>query len=155
MRLPAILSTAVVIAMTACGSTSTGDPASAAMFVGTWTAQLGAAEVEMCGTQQSTTLLVGSFEISLTEPGGGEILTIAPNGCHLNWTANGNVATLAGQSCQVLGAEGGTWRATFTSGTLTLGTNEIALQDQGNGILTNDGATQSCTFTQSGSFKDN
>jgi hypothetical protein len=155
MRHTALLVTSCLfgVLVAGCGSSPVGDPKSAAMFVGTWTAKLGAEEIEMCGTQQATTLLVGAFTISLTAPGSGEILSIAPNGCHLNWSCNGNTATLLpGQSCQVPGSEGGVWTPTFTSGTLTLGSNEIALQDQGNATLNNSGAVQSCTFTQSGAF---
>jgi hypothetical protein len=146
------LCTATAIAlMTACGSTPTGDPASAAMFVGKWTAQPESTETDNCGTQSQTTGIIGTVTVSLPAPNSGNIVTLAANGCALNWVANGNVATLAGsQVCTV-----GDWRATFTKGTLTLGTNLIDLQDQGNGILTDNGATQSCTFTQSGSFKNN
>jgi len=159
MRLNALLTTSCLLGVlaSACGSSPVGDPASAAMFVGTWTAKLDSNEIEMCGTQMSTTLLVGSFQISLTAPGSGEILTIAPDGCHLNWSASGNTATLlGGQSCgTVPGSEGGAWTPSFTSGTLTLGSNEVALQDQGNATLNNSGAVENCTFTQSGTFTDN
>jgi len=63
---------------------------------------------------------------------------------------------LAGtQTCTVPGSEGGTWQATFTQGTLTLGGNQIALQDKGTAVLTLNGGMQNCSFTQSGSFTKN
>ncbi len=139
----------------ACGSSSAGDPASAAMFVGNWSPQEGSAETNTCGTQSDTVALIDSVTISLTAPNSGEIETLPANGCALKWVANGNIATLAGtQACTVSIIGGVMWQPTFTSGTLTLGSGTIDLQDKGTAVESNDGANQNCMFTQSGSYKN-
>ena len=78
------------------------------------------------------------------------------NGCNLNWTVNGSAATLAGtQTCPTVpGSVGGTWTATFTSGTLSLSGNAIAVSDSGTAVYVN-GGSQNCSFTQSGSWTKN
>jgi hypothetical protein len=138
------------------GASPTGDPASAAKFVGNWTAQAGAAEVDDCDMKSDTIPLTGTFAISLPSAGSGFIQSLSSNGCLLKWTANGNVATLSGtETCTVAGAEGGSWQATFVTGTLTLAGTSIALQDKGNGVLTIDSVNGNCSFTQSGTFNGN
>jgi hypothetical protein len=147
---------AAFLMIAACGSGKQGNPASAAMFVGSWTSSDSTGQSEQCGTQTSTIPLWGAVQISLTAPNSGEILTQPGNGCALTWACNGNLATLeANSSCQVIGSDGSVWKASFTSGTLTLGSNTISLQDQGTAVFTSGGASQNCTFTQSGSFKNN
>jgi hypothetical protein len=145
----------VFFVLSACGGGSSGDPKSAAMFVGTWTASAQTGQTVTCGTQSVTIPLWGKVNVSLTAPNSGQVLTQADNGCTLTWSCNGNVATvLPGSSCQVQVPPNGNWQAAFTKGTLTLGSNEITLQDNGTAIYTVNSAAQSCVFEQSGSFSD-
>jgi hypothetical protein len=103
--------------------------------------------------KSDTIPLTGTFAISLPSAGSGFIQSLSQNGCLLKWTANGNVATLSAiESCTVPGALGGSWQATFLSGTLTLAGTSIALQDKGDGVLNINGMNGNCSFTQSGTF---
>jgi hypothetical protein len=98
------------------------------------------------------TPLNGAFTIG---QGGaqGEIITQPPNGCNLTWTVSGSTATLkASQTCSVPGSLGGTWDATFDSGTLNLNGSVVNVGDQGKAVLAIGGANVQCTFVQSGSF---
>jgi hypothetical protein len=138
----------------ACGGSS-GDPKSAAMFVGEWMASSQTGQSAQCGTQTASIPLWGKVNVSLTAPNSGEIVTQADNGCTLTWSCEGNTATLLPNStCNVVLTGGGSWDATFTKGTLTLGSNEITLDDNGTALYEVNGATQNCTFQQSGSFTD-
>lgn len=147
----------VCFILAACGSsTPSGDPKSAAMFVGTWTASAATSQNVTCGTQSLDVPLWGDVEISLVSPNSGEIITQAKNnGCVLHWTCEGDVATvLPNDGCEVNVPPNGSWQATFTKGTLTLGSNLISLQDNGTAVYTVNGAAQNCVFQQSGSFSD-
>jgi hypothetical protein len=139
-------SVAVLLCVTAgCGGTENTAP-----WVGSWVSSLN--ETEVCPTGSHVTPLNGAFTIA-AGPVEGDVVTQPPNGCNLTWTVRGSSATLKGsQTCTVPGSVGGTWTATFTSGTLTLNGGQITGADQGAGILNLAGAMQSCTFTQSGSF---
>ena len=135
------------LVLLACGSSST----TAGNFVGTWVADV--VEVEVCpDTGTHTTQLMGTFPI-VAGSAAGTIVTQSTNGCDLTWTVSGDNATLgSGQTCSVPGSVGGTWSPTFTSGGLSLNNaTTIGVHDMGTAVYVN-GATQNCTFTQSGTF---
>jgi hypothetical protein len=137
---------AILVTMLAAACDAT---APAASFAGSWNST--ASEVESCTTGTHTTSLAGTLSITAA---GATVTTHSPNGCNLNWTVSGESATLAGnQTCTVPGSVGGTWTATFTSGTMVLSGNTISLSDSGTGIL--DPGAIGCTFTQSGPFVRN
>jgi hypothetical protein len=145
----------VCCALSACGGGSSGDPKSAAQFVGKWTANGQITQSVMCGVQSVSLPLWGGLTVSLVSPNSGEIVTVADNGCSLHWVCEGDVATIdpGGNSCLVaLPLGGGNWQATFTKGTLTLASNQVALSDNGNAVYTVGGGSENCTFVQSGTF---
>ena len=135
---------ALLAALPACGGSNVQP------FVGNW-ASVGS-QIETCSGQQHTTSLNGNISIAQASAS-GQVTTLPPNGCNLNWTVNGNGASLNGtQTCTVPGSAGGTWTATFTSGSLSLSGNVISFSDQGTGLLSSGGGTIQCTFTQSGTL---
>ena len=118
-------------------------------FIGTWTDN--ASETETCPSGNHVTPGSGNVTI-VAGSAPTDFVTQSGNGCSLTWTASGNVGSLKGsQSCSVPGSVGGTWAATFTSGTLTLSGRTLTLSDSGSAVYTN-GGVQDCTFTQSGTF---
>lgn len=140
---------ALPLALIACG----GSSATVQQFLGSWTSV--GSELETCGSDSHTTPLNGLLMIGQASAS-GQVMTMPPNGCNLNWAVNGNTASLGGtQTCTVPGSVGGVWTATFTSGTLNLNGNVITFSDQGSGVLNYGGAISQCTFTQSGTFSRN
>jgi hypothetical protein len=122
-------------------------------FVGSWTSN--GTQVEDCpsGSHSDT----GSLAVNIiAAPTAATITTQPNNGCNLNWTVSGKIATLAGtQTCAAVpGSVGGTWTATFTTGTLTLSGGTVAVADSGTAVYVN-GFSQNCTFTQSGTYTKN
>src|SRR5580692_10029095 len=72
----------------ACGGGSSGDPKSAAMFVGKWTASAQSSQSVQCGTQSLDVPLWGNVTISLDTANAGGIITQPDNGCILHWVCN-------------------------------------------------------------------
>jgi hypothetical protein len=136
-----------------CGSSSSGGPVSAA-WLGTFSADV--TQVETCSGEQHTDTLTGSITIG-TGSTGGTIVTQPSDDCDLTWTVNGtSAAIVSGTTCPTVpGSVGGTWTPTFNSGSLSLsgttGRTSISINDSGTAVYVN-GTTQTCTFTQSGTF---
>src|SRR4051812_33440555 len=111
-----LLMAATLLALSGCGT-----PASP--FVGSWTSV--GSETENCTTGSNVTSLNGGLTMG-QGTAAADLVTQPPNGCNLAWTVNGSTAALKGsQTCTVPGSAGGTWTATFTSGTLTLAERTI------------------------------
>jgi hypothetical protein len=145
----ALASCVLVLAALGCGSSQ-----SVVGWVGSWNASV--AETETCSASSGnhTTGLNGPVAI-VAGSASGTIITEPANGCDLTWTVSGSSATLtSSQMCNpVPTVTPGTWTATFTTGLLTLNGNTIGVTDSGSAIyLPTGGATQNCTFNQSGSF---
>ena len=138
------------VLLTACGSSNTANPA---LWVGSWTAS--GTEVQSCPSGNNTAQLTGTVNIDSFSS--SEVTTMAANGCNLDWTLNGNTAALNGstQVCTVPGSLGGTWHATFTTGTLSLSGNTISVSNSGTAVLAINNTTANCTFTQSGLLTHN
>jgi hypothetical protein len=136
----------------ACGGSGGASSDGASAFVGSWTSN--GTQTEMCSG--ATHADPGTLSVTIVAgPSAGQITTQA-SGCSLNWSVIGAVATLAGnQTCgTVPGSVGGTWTPTFVAGTLTLDGDTITVSDSGNATYVN-GVTQTCTFTQSGTYTKN
>jgi hypothetical protein len=122
-------------------------------FIGGWTST--SSETEVCPNGSHVTPLNGVLPV-VAGTTAFDIVTQSPNGCNLTWTVDGNTATLKGtQMCTVAGSVGGTWTATFNTGTLVLAGSTITFSDQGSGVLAIAGQNYNCTFTQSGSWLKN
>lgn len=140
----------MAVVLAGCGSSNNANPA---LWVGSWTAS--GTEVESCPSGNNTAQLTGT--VNIDSFASNEVTTMAANGCNLDWTLNGNAATLTGstQVCTVPGSLGGTWHATYTSGTLSLSGNTISVGDMGTAVLAINNTTANCTFTQSGLLTHN
>jgi hypothetical protein len=144
------------IAAAACGGgkdSSLATMGDVTPFLGSWTTSNGT-QIETCAGVSH----MDSGPITLTIVAGatpGEITTQPQGGCALNWTVSGTVATLEGsQACATeAGSVGGTWTPTFETGTLTLSGAIITGADSGNALFV-DGASQTCSFTQSASYSN-
>jgi hypothetical protein len=135
-----------LLGLLGCGASN------APAYLGTWSSS--SSETEVCPDGTHVTPLVGTLQV-VAGTAGGTVVTQTSNGCDLTWTVSGNTANLDGtQVCNVAGSAGGTWTATFTAGTLTLGAGNLTLTlgDSGTGVLLLDGVAQDCTFTQAGTW---
>ncbi len=128
-----------LLVLALCGSAACGQSG----FIGTWSVS-GGTFTYTCdgvgGSQNDT----GDFDIAASATNSSNLVSTDSNGCNLQWTPNGDTATLvAGQSCS--GTENDvTFDATYTSGTATL-TSSTVLTVSATGTGTANGAT--CTFT--------
>jgi hypothetical protein len=137
----------LTVGLVACGGGGSTDVTKA--WVGNWVSAV--TQSEMC-TTATTTPLNGAFTIA-QGTAANDVVTQSANGCDLTWSVVDETATLTpNQKCTVPGSVGGTWDATFTSGSLTLDGGQITVGDIGTAVLTIDATTTNCTFTQSGDF---
>jgi hypothetical protein len=138
------------LALFGCGSSS-GGPVSAA-WLGAFNADV--TQIEDCSGVQHTDTLSGTITLVAGSNGGTVVTQPGSNDCDLTWTVNGDSAGLAStQTCPTgPGSVGGTWTPTFTAGTLGLSGTTITLGDNGTAVFVDNGTTQTCQFTQSGTF---
>jgi hypothetical protein len=138
------------LALFGCGSSSGGGPVAAA-WLGTFSADV--TQIEDCSGVQHTDTLSGTITLVTGSSGGTVITQPGSNDCDLTWTVNGNTAGLdSTQTCPTgPGSVGGTWTPTFNAGSLNLSGTTITIADDGTAVYVN-GSTQTCQFTQSGTF---
>jgi hypothetical protein len=113
-------------------------------FIGTW-AVSGGTFSDTCDGVGGSSTDTGNFTVAASATG-NNIVSTDSDGCNLQWTPNGNTATLvAGQTCSGT-INGVTFQATYSSGTMSL-TSSTTLAVAAAASGTADGAT--CTFSNS------
>lgn len=88
--------------------------------------------------------------------GPNNTITTSLNACNLNWTVSGNtVLVVAGQSCSGM-ANGANFTATWTSGAATRTGSVATLSGVGGTeVFTNAAGSETCSFTQTGTWTKN
>jgi hypothetical protein len=125
--------------LTLCGAAACGQSG----FIGTWsiTNDTFTYTCDGLGNTQDDT---GDFDIAASATNSGDLVSTDPNGCNVQWTPNGNTATLAaGQMCSGT-VNGVTFDVTYTGGTPTL-TSSTVLTVTATANGTANGAT--CDFS--------
>jgi hypothetical protein len=149
--------------LTACGH------ADMHKFLGDW-ASVGE-EVQNCGGLQISKVSLNGHVTIAQGPESGQLTTLTPFGCHLNWTVDGIKASLINLTppgpWQGCGPNGGppycpqqcressgerSWDTTIDSGTLILDGNVITYAIQGSAGNRQFRMVRTCDLTQSGTF---
>jgi hypothetical protein len=91
---------------------------------------------------------------STVTTGPSDGITTTEDGCTLNWTVSGDVASLvAGQTCSGsvnVNGQTVTYVSTWSTGTITLSGNTANVSAMGSAMFTTSAGMETCSFTQVG-----